>query len=243
MYGLSLQYLGDGLLDGLLPQNKSGNLSGQLRARLDVMFKPDETWEPTDTIKIKATDYRDYDLALAAGLEARLGERFSAAPYLGLGFLHNTMKVSTTVTDYEVYPSYYLHYQEYNAKDKVENTLFYLPIGADWKWSLPRDWKLTLNTELDVFLYLKYKNSRSRHDIDYYVNYLYPNSSYSEISDEKEKSSYTKSLDFYRFNLAFKAEKNFGKVGVFVEPFYRGYSDTEYLTGSGEYGLRAGITV
>jgi hypothetical protein len=235
MYGLSLQYLGDGLLNGLLPQSRSGSLSGQFRARLDYMFRPDVTDSDT-TAKYEHTGPNDFDLALAAGLEVKLGERFSAAPYLGLGYFRDTKTHTWRLLPDD--PGWIVF--DVGGKSKIATDIYYLPIGADWKMSLPRGWKLALNTQLDIFLYQKSKASTS-------WNTKLRRTGTEYTDDGKETETYTDSLHGTRFNLALKAEKNFGKVGIFVEPFYRVWNgDNDGNTGESfserEYGLRAGVT-
>jgi hypothetical protein len=224
MFGPSFQYLLDGRFNSAL--------SGQLRVRLNYMTSTNKGIKIEDSSYKTTKNYTDFVVAL--GLEARLGSVFSVAPYMGVG-----QRDLSDESDY---------YGEYDSK--VSYT--YLPIGADWKLSLPHGWGVAFNTELDVVL--DGKNTTYQDNTQSYGNAYY---------GWYDKDEWSTDLDSgYGLRLSAKGEKNFGKVGIFVEPFYRYWnvdkSDkwTGYKSGSGtvywtcytpkhstrEFGIRFGVS-
>jgi hypothetical protein len=108
---------------------------------------------------------------------------------------------------------------------KREQTYLYLPIGADWKLSLASDLRLSFNTELDVLL--RGKNTAHLDFSDLGVNF--------------RKNINLRQTSGHGLRFAAKVEKDFGNVGVFVEPFYRYWSiaksDTKLVAEDGDDSL------
>ncbi|MCL1826138.1 MAG: hypothetical protein FWG26_09430 [Betaproteobacteria bacterium] len=143
MVGFSFEYLNNGGVGQI-----KESMPVQLRARLNYMrgeldYEGGYLEPPHDPVKMKAGTNSFVDMVFAGGFESKLGENFSVAPYLGLGYryLEDSGGIRTNKVDgYLVY--------DY----KREQTYYYLPIGADWKMPLGSGWKLAINTELDVLL-------------------------------------------------------------------------------------------
>jgi hypothetical protein len=137
--------------------------------------------------------HRFYDWVLAFGGETRLGGNFSAAPYIGIGYRRFLDK------------TWDLSY--HNSERKQE--CLYWPLGADWKLAPTRDLRLVINTELDYVSSCGTRVSRFReYDVDGYGNL-------------EDKASTFKHEDGYGVRLSAKVEKDFRRISVFAEPFYR----------------------
>jgi len=139
MYGLSAEYLNNGGVGRIKER-----IPIQLRGRFTYMYgkldydgylqniRTGERW-PYET-----TGNKNYffDMAFLGGVQFKLGERSSIAPYSGLGYRYLVDKD--------------------NPKDpydyKREQIYYYMPVGADWKTPLASGWGLAFNTELDVLL-------------------------------------------------------------------------------------------
>lgn len=117
----------------------------------------------------------------------------------------------------------------------------YIPLGADVKWNLGGGWTWALNAEFDWFF--KGRQISRMSDVD-------PN--YSDVSNQQDQG--------YGLRLSTRFQKDFARVGVFVEPFWRYWhiqnSDWQPLEYKGmltpyalkepfnttrEYGLKAGL--
>lgn len=177
MYGVSVSFLNT---------TDSPNPQGQLRGRFDYMrsrtedLTYDGAFMDGTPYKYKGDTFWFFDTMVAGGLEDRVAEKFSVAPYLGLGWRNHVDKKDPEPGDY-----------------KRKQTYLYLPIGIDWKIFPTRGLELSFNTELDVLL--RGKNT----------TYLG-----GEAMEFAQNSGYG-----LRFST--KLEYNFGKAGIFVEPFFR----------------------
>jgi hypothetical protein len=206
MSGLSVQYLLDGRF------NES--LSGQLRARYHYMSSASEdlTYEGSyivsgEKLKYKGDTFRYNDFVLALGVEARLTQKFSTAPYIGFGYRYHVDEKDSMPGDYE-----------------REQVYYYMPVGADWKLSMPHGWGVAFNTEVDFLL----SGENTTHLYDRYGR------------DQKLKFRQTSG---YGLRFSVKGEKDFGKVKAFVEPFYRYWNIAESDSQEGDlYCCTVGTT-
>jgi len=120
---------------------------------------------------------------------------------------------------------------------KREQVYYYLPIGADWTFITAPGWRLAFNTELNVLL----RGENTSHGVSGSGNLNF-----------RQNSG-------YGLKFATKIEKDFRRVGVFAEPFYRYWdikkSDVQYVNDRGirmgfvepknnthEFGARIGVS-
>jgi len=143
MYGVTGEYLNNGGV-GRIKQT----MPVQLRARFTYMQGNDLDYDGRlmsgTPFKRDGVHQSFFDTIFAGGLEAKVSEKFSIAPYIGLGYRYLLDKDDGVAYD-KVNGVYGIDY-------KREQIYYYLPMGADFKVALGSGWRLAFNTELDILL-------------------------------------------------------------------------------------------
>ena len=131
---------------------------------------------------------------LVTGSNYYLGENFAVSPYLGVGyrFLSNHAD--------EMQPGGY----------RRESTYFYVPAGAEVGWQIGNGWGLTMTGEFDWMVKGSQFSGTSA------FGYLEP--PYEDFHYKDSRNEQTKG---FGLRGGLKIEKDFGVLGIFVEPFYR----------------------
>ncbi|MCL2875375.1 MAG: hypothetical protein FWF12_03595 [Betaproteobacteria bacterium] len=211
MVGFSAEYLNNG---GVGYIRKSTPI--QLRARLNYMYgELDYNGRNQLGTPVKTSGESHYfvDMVFAGGLGFKIMEGFSISPYFGFGYRYLVDKDDGNTGDY-----------------KREQTYYYLPIGADWRTSLTRGWKITVNAELDFLL-------RGENTTD--------------LTKYGEGKLNFRQNTGYGFRSSVKVEKDLKSLGIFAEPFFRHWdikrSDTvdnwyEPKNKTQEFGLKIGVS-
>jgi hypothetical protein len=166
-------------------------------------------------------EHQFYDLAFAFGFKSKLSENFSVAPYFGWG--------ARNLTDE--------YYDLTELDSERTQRLRYLLLGADWTYVPAHSWKLAFNTEYDFWganlPILRWWESGK-----------------TTVPRNGRRSTFSHD-DGHGLRFALKVEKDFGRVSVFAEPFYRYWrierSDVKHRTvylpqnESRELGVKIGL--
>jgi len=215
MYGLTAEYLNNGGV-GRIKQT----MPIQLRGRVNYMqgkLKYDGAYMSGEPLKFSGQKNYFVDTIFAAGMEARVNEKFSVSPYLGLGYRYLQDKG-------DAHPASY----------KREQTYLYLPIGADLKIYPATTWMVSFNTELDILL----RGENKSHVSEWFGEDLKfrQKSGYGlRLSAKIEKNFQSVGVfaePFYRYWDIKRSDIETNAYGAFVEPKNK----------TNEFGMRIGVS-
>ena len=212
MYGVTVEYLNNGGVGHI-----KRTIPVQLRARVNYMqgkLKYDGAYWSGEPLKFSGEKQYFVDTIFAGGLEARVSEKFSVSPYMGLGYRY-------LLDQGNGHPDAY----------KREQTYYYLPIGADLKISPATTWRVSFNTEFDILL--RGENRSDGHKFR-------QNSGYGlRASAKVEKNLQSVGIfvePFYRYWNISKSDSKYGYDGGVWYSIYEPKNNTQ------ELGLRVGVT-